>query len=216
MNIAVQKKLNTFFKQFKTKIFKKGEFLLRADENPAHVFFLTKGEVKQYIISRKGEEVVLNIFKPISYFPVSIALIDKPNVYFYEAISECEVAIAPKKEVAAFLKIHADILFDLLTRMFSGIDGLLTRMIYLMSGSAYPRLIAELITLAKRFGDKDEKTGMVRIKLIEKDIAAQTGMTRETVSREMKMLKQKSLIEFHKNILIIKNLEKLQSELDNY
>ena len=87
---------------------------------------------------------------------------------------------------------------------------MLTRMTYLMSGNAYARLIAELLIYAKRFGNGQN---VVDVQIAEKDLAAQSGMTRETVSREMKILKDKGLVVVRKNILAITDLEKLEDEL---
>ena len=88
---------------------------------------------------------------------------------------------------------------------------MMTRMTYLMAGNAYARLITELLIQAKRFGTKNEST--VEIKVSEKDLAALSGMSRETISREIKVLKEKSLVTFNKNILIINDMNQLEEEL---
>ena len=80
-----------------------------------------------------------------------------------------------------------------------------------MSGSAYERLIAELIIIAKRFGEK--KDSQITIQTSERDLASQIGMTRETVSREIKKLRAVGLISFNKKHLIIKDIKKLEGEL---
>jgi CRP/FNR family transcriptional regulator len=80
-----------------------------------------------------------------------------------------------------------------------------------MSGNANGRLITELIIQAKRFGKKKENG--IEVKTSEKDIAAQSGMTRETVSREMRVLKDKGLVTFSKNILLIHSMQKLEDQL---
>ena len=98
----------------------KGEVLIRADENPSGVLYLTKGLVKVYCISEKGDEIILNIFQPISFFPMSWAVNDVPNSFFYEAVSEVSLYQAPKNEVLIFLKKNPDVLFDLLQRVFKG------------------------------------------------------------------------------------------------
>ena len=211
MDDSISQKLDNFFKQFKHQVYKKGEILIRVDEDPGGVFYLTKGVVKEYAISKKGEELIINIFKPVSFFPMSWAINRAPNSFYYEALEEIEIWKAPREEVVEFIKANPDILFNLMSRVFKGTDGILMRMVYLMSGEAYARVITELLIAAKRFGKQQDNT--VEIKVSEKEIANQAGMARETVSREIRILKDKGLVIFTKNVLVIKNIDNLEKEL---
>ncbi len=210
MEAELQEKIEVFFKQYKFTTYKKGELLVRAEEDPVGVFYLTKGLVKEYIISHKGEEIVVNIFKPFAFFPMSWVLNGTSNAYFFEAMDGVEVWRAPKDAVNEFVKKNPDVLYDLLKRVFKGTDGLLRKMTFLMAGNANARLITDLLIYAKRF-EKDHNE--VELHISEKDIAAQTGMTRETVSREMKVLKEKGIVSTKDNRFIIENVDLLEKEL---
>ncbi|MDO8583041.1 MAG: Crp/Fnr family transcriptional regulator [bacterium] len=205
MNNKITEKLEKFFTQFKHQTYRKGEILIRADDDPSGVFYLKDGFVKEYAISKKGDELIINIFKPIALFPMSWAVNNTPNQYFYEATTDLDLWKAPKEEIIEFIKTNPDVLYNLVSRIYKGVDGILTRMTYLMAGNAYARLIAELIIHVKRFGASTH--------ISEKDLAAQSGMTRETVSREMKILKDKGLVDFSKGTLSIIDLQKLEKEL---
>lgn len=80
-----------------------------------------------------------------------------------------------------------------------------------MAGSANTRLVSEITTLAKRFGITTADG--IEIHVSEKDIASQTGMTRETISRELKILKSKNLVNVERNKIVILDAEKFQNEL---
>ncbi|HVZ58977.1 MAG TPA: Crp/Fnr family transcriptional regulator [Patescibacteria group bacterium] len=214
MTQAIKSKLDTFFNQHHKHSYKKGELLIRAGDEPQGIMYLVNGRVKVYTISRKGEEVIVNIFKEGSFFPMSWALDSLPNRYFFEALTPVEVWRAPKQDVIDFLHREPEVLFDLLTRVYSGMEGVLLRMAYLMGEDAYTRLVSELLITAKRFGQKNSDQTLT-LELSEKDLAAQTGMTRETVSREMKKLKQKKLINLKKDTMVIANLSHLEAELEN-
>lgn len=173
---------------------------------------MKSGTVKEYEISKKGEELIVNIFKPKSFFPMSWAINDTSNLYFFEAMSDLEVWRSPKSEVIEFVKSNPDVLYDLLGRVYRGVDGLLNKMTYLMSGNAYARLVTELVIQARRFGIR---TGnKIEMEISEKDIASQTGMTRETISREIRNLKSKKLVDFGRNNLQIFDIDRLTSELN--
>ncbi len=212
MNPAISEKIDSFFKQFKHQIYKKGEILIRADENPSGVFYLTRGRVKEYAISKKGEELDINIFKPLSFFPMSWAINQTTNVYYFEALEELEIWKASREEVVDFIKQNPDVLFDLMSRVYKGVDGILMRMTHSMSGEAYGRVIAEILIVSRRFG-KTTDNQKVELNISEKDIANQAGIARETVSREIRILKAKEILTFAKNKLVINDLKKLEDEL---
>jgi len=213
VDTQIARKTETFFAQFTHSTYKKGEILIRADDDPGGIFYLVSGNVRKYAISQKGDELVVNIFKPISFFPMSWAINSEHNEYFYDALTPVECYRAPKEKVVEFIKNNPDVLYDLMSRVYKGTDGLIRRMTYLMAGNAYARLITELIIHAKRFGSTSTDSMTYEILISEKELASQIGMTRETVSREMKLLKDKGLITFTKNLLTITNMEKLEKEL---
>lgn len=213
MDEQVAKRLENFFSQHKQQKYRKGEILIRADDDPAGVFYLAKGIVKVYAISKKGDELVLNMYKPIAFFPMTYAVNNAKNLYYYEAVTDVVVWKAPKDDVVIFIKNNPDVLFDLMSRVYRGIEGMLMRMTYLMSGSAYSRLVTELLIQAKRFGQKGKDGKSIALTMSEKDLATSAGMTRETVSREMKMLKDKGLVIFERNTVKIKNIDSLEEEL---
>jgi CRP-like cAMP-binding protein len=213
VDTEIAKKIDKFFTQFKHVTYKKGEIIIRADDNPSGIFYLISGNVRKYAISKKGDELVVNIFKPISFFPMSWAINNEPNEYFYDALTSLEIYRAPKEKVVEFIKNNPDVLYDLISRVYRGTDGMTRRMTYLMNGNAYARLNIELIIHAKRLGKKIDNSAKIEVKVSEKELASQSGMTRETVSREMKELKDKGLVNFNKNILTIKSIEELENEL---
>lgn len=213
MDTDVRKKLDNFFKQYKTKKFKRREILIRGEEELEGLFYLKEGIVKQYAISASGEELTINTFKPISFFPMAWVLNDTISTHYFEAMTAVTTIIAPKNEVLKFFKEEPDILLDLIKRIYRGLDGYFMRMEHQMLGSAQARLLAELLIYSRRFGEKVGNQIKINFKLTEKDLAAESGITRETVSREIKKLKQKGLINFQKNILTINDVHKLEEEL---
>lgn len=211
MDAVVSGKIADFFSQFRQQKYKKGEILIRADDDPSGIFYLEEGVVKVYAISKKGDELVLNLYKPVAFFPMTWGINNSPNHYYYEAVVDISIRRAPRDAVIEFVKNNPDVLYDLMGRVYRGVDGMLMRMTYLMSGSANARLISEILIQAKRFGKKDGEKVLLAIS--EKDLASSAGMTRETVSREMKHLKDQGLVAFKKSTLVIRDMERLEEAL---
>lgn len=212
MEHSVNQKLTSFFSQYRLQYFKKGEILLRADDDPTGIYYLEEGLVKKYGISKKGDEIILNIYKSVSFFPMSWAFNGGLNRYYYEALSDSRVWHAPREKTLEFIKQNPDVLYDLIKRIYHGLDGMLLRMGYLMAGSAYSRLVNEIVIQSKRFGVKKTDATIV-LKTTEKDLAMSAGLTRETVSREMNVLKKSGMIRLDKNMLTIFDVDQLEQAL---
>lgn len=213
MDINVKNKLGKFFSKYKLIKYKRGEILLRAEDLPSGIFFLKEGIVRQYAISPKGDELTLNIYRPFSFFPMAYFINNTQNAHYFEAMTPVLAGRAPGNDFLKFIQRHPDIMFDLLRRIYNGLQGLFLRMEYLMAGDAKSRLVTELLIYARRFGKQADKSIMVDLKLTQKDLAAQSGIARETVGRIIKTLKEKGLISFKNKNLIINNLSKLEDSL---
>src|ERR1035437_7295839 len=111
------KEFENFYKQFTVRNYKKGEMIIRADDDPQGIFCLTKGYVRQYTMSKAGLELTLHILKPISYFPMVRAINGTPNVYYFEALTPVEVGRAPRDEVVNIIKDKPTLLFALMSEL---------------------------------------------------------------------------------------------------
>ena len=200
------------FSQYPRRVYPKGQILVFADENPEHIFYLVSGRVRKYDISYRGEETIVNVFKERSFFPMSWAINKTPNRYFYKTETETELHVVPCDVALQFLKDNPDVMLDLLGRLYSGTEGMLGRMVHLMSGSAKSRLIYELIIECRRFGQKQTDTGYI-LHTSEIDLAARSGLSRETISREMRLLKDKQWITVSKSGITVRDITELETAL---
>lgn len=214
MKNELKNKVREFFIQFSHKYFSKGEILIYPGSKPVSVFYLERGYVKQYAITEKGAEIVLNTFKSNTYFPMSNAVNDISNDYYFEAETDIEVWIAPIDKIVEFIQKNPEILYDLLKRVYSGTEGILLRLSYLMSGKAYHRLIVEILIQTKRFGE-NVFNETYKLNSTESELASLSGLTRETVSREMKNLRLNNLVTIENKHFVIHDLKRLENELVN-
>ncbi len=212
MTPEIVKKINDYFDQFPVRSYPKGQILVFADENPQHIFHLIKGKVRKYDVSYRGDEVIVNIFKPPAFFPMSWAINGTKNKYFYKTEEPTDLHVVPVSAALSFIKENPDVQFDLLQRVYKGMDGLLGRVVHLMSGTAKSRLLYELIIECRRFGN-NKPDGSCVLTTTELDFAARSGLSRETVSREMQKLKDVNLVEVVHGGVLIKNVQALENIL---
>lgn len=211
METDVKTKVETFFRQYNVQSYKKGQVLLLGNEAPTHAYYLVKGRVKQYEITYKGDEIIVNIFKPDSYFMMMSVLTGLPNLYYFSAETDVELLCAPVDEVAEFINKNPDVMRDLLSRLYIVIENLLRRMTHLMSGNARGRVIFEIL-LDIRSAGKGSQTK--RLSITEAELAARAGLSRETVSREVSFLKKKGLLVPASRIAVI-DIPQLERALED-
>jgi CRP/FNR family transcriptional regulator, cyclic AMP receptor protein len=211
MEPNVSQKIAFFFEQYPVRKFKKGQILIHAGDDPESILKLESGKIKKYDLTYRGDEVVLNVFKPPAFFPMSFAINRTPNEYFYEADSDVELRKAPFEKVITFVQENPDVLYDLLARVYRGTDGVLRRMVHLMSSTAKSRVLYEVLIECKRFGI--DKNGVFEIELNESDIGARAGLSRETVNREMHKLKEEGLIKVVSKHIQVPDIKRLEAIL---
>lgn len=183
----VQDKIAQFFAQYPLREYDRGEVLIQAGAHPA-VFYIESGVVVQRDVAENGAAVTLNMLKQGAFFPMPNVLNDTPALFRFEAYDKVLVRRAPANDIKRFIHDNPEVMFDLLQRISRGTDGLLKRMAQQMGGSARERIVQEITILQARIGSEKG------IKITEADLAAQTGLARETVSRELKKLKNDNVI----------------------
>ncbi|MEI7632400.1 MAG: Crp/Fnr family transcriptional regulator [bacterium] len=201
MESNAQQLVAQFFKKYPLKKYPAGEVLLQAGDKPLYIYYVIHGQVKQVEVTKSGSELVLNVYHKPAFFPIMIALENAQNVYRLEAVEDTLIQRAPIADVVAWLKTEPEVTFDLLMRIQYGIQGLLRRMAYAMSGTAQEKLISELLINGERFG-VPYKDGFI-LKLSVNEIATRCGMARETASRELSKLKDRDLVELKNGALVV-------------
>lgn len=212
MDPSVAAKVERAFSKYPRRIYPKGDILVFAGDKPKHIFYLKTGRVRKYDVSYRGDEVVVNVFKSGAFFPMSWALNDEPNHYFYKTETATELYAVPVDNTLQFLRDNPDVVLDLLNRLYRGTEGLLGRMVHLMSGTAKSRLLYELIIECRRFSEPNG-LGDRKLGVSEVDLAARSGLSRETVSREIGKLKDAGLVSLDGKTIVVHDLSALEQVL---
>ena len=206
-----------FFKiQSKPLRYRKGEFIIRPDSPPSGLFYIEKGFVRVYFLTGEGEEKLHIIYKEDEIFPMIWAVAGEQKHLFYEAMGEVILRRVSKEEFLKFIQQDTEVLVELIKRLATVFNVFTDRVHNLEITKAYPRVIARLLLLSKRFGVKEGNGVKIIAPIKHKDIASSIGLTRETTSRELEKLEKKGFITSEKQFLIINNIKKLEEELELY
>ncbi|MCX6791464.1 MAG: Crp/Fnr family transcriptional regulator [Candidatus Gottesmanbacteria bacterium] len=213
MDSSVTKTLETFFGKFTRLKYGKGVIILRAEDAPRGVMYLKRGYVRQYMVDESGTILMLHIFKPNSFFPMTWVVNDEPNRYYLEAVTPVELWRAPKKAVREFLHDNPLVVYDLVRRLLLGLCGCRHRIEHLVTGTAYKKTVLLLLYLARSLGEKEVSAIVLPVPVTHWEIAAWIGTTRETASLQVAILKKLGLIHCRRRQLVIPSLKRLETEI---
>jgi len=193
--------------------YKRGEFIIRPGEAPGAVFYIEKGLVKAYNITKYGEENLLIIRKDHEIFPLIWALTGQEREIIYQAMNDCAVWRISQEKYLEFLHTHPAALppiLDMVTEMYRIHSE---RILNLEYRSVRERLVSFLLTMAGRFGSETEDGLMIDVPLRHQDIASSINASRETASRELAVLERKNLIVAKRAYILLKDVPALQAFL---
>jgi CRP/FNR family cyclic AMP-dependent transcriptional regulator len=210
---SVAPQIEAFFSQFQPFSFKADDIVIQTGEPANFVYYLKAGIVKQSSISPQGQEVILTFYKPGAFFPLIWVVKNTAIPYDFRAVTSCQGWKAPKEVVLAFLKSNVDVSFDLSVRLLSGLEGLGRKLEYALQATANFRVREALLTLAYRFGRTKQAQTTIELTLTHQEIADITGLTRETVTRELKTLREQGVVKIKKQTFVIDNLAELEQSL---
>jgi CRP-like cAMP-binding protein len=206
-------KLRSFFYAHTRIQYKKGEVIIRPEDDPSGVFLIEWGFVKAYSITKYGEENLLLVRGSGSVFPLIWAFTGEHRSVSYEAMEETSLWRVGKAEYVEFLEKNPDVLPIILDMALEAYRLHSERVMTLSYRTARERIVSFLLVTASRFGV--EKGGIIEINapFRQTDIASSVNATRETTSRELNTLRKKGLLTSTNGHIGIKDLESLKKLL---
>jgi CRP-like cAMP-binding protein len=204
-----------FLQNFHVLKFKKGEVILRQDEIPDTAYVVKQGIIKTYNITSEGEE------RPISFdikgeiFPAAWVFSKaRRSLFFYEALTDCQVWVVPRDEFKNFLKQDTDTLYELFEQFTSGHVSFQLRINALEQSKAAAKVRNTIHYLCLRFGKElDNNVVRIEVPLTQQTLANFMGLTRETTGLELKKLQKAGVLKPISHHFIVKT-DKLNELLD--
>jgi CRP-like cAMP-binding protein len=205
--------IESFFSDYPLRRYKKGQILILPGETADYGYLLVAGRLKLYTRSYKGDEIVVDMFNDPAFFPLSVIMNKSPTFLVHEADTDIEVRQAPIQATLDFLDTHPRAVLDMLSLLYQRFDSALQRMVYIIDSSAKVRLVHEIIVACRQIGEL-RSDGSYLLTISQTTLGGRIGLTRETVSREAKLLKEKKLIEIAHTYMVIPDIAELESYLD--
>lgn len=191
--------------------YKKGETIIRPEENPAGIYLIEWGFVKAYTITKYGEENLLLIRGSGSIFPLIWAFTGEHRQVTYEAMEETSLWRVSRSEYLEFLDNNPEVMPIILDMAIEAYRLHSERVMTLSYRTARERIVSFLLLSSERFGVMQEDGLVINAPFKQSDIASSVNATRETTSRELSTLRKKGLIKMKNGRIVICNAEELRT-----
>jgi CRP/FNR family cyclic AMP-dependent transcriptional regulator len=187
---------SSIFDTFRVRKFKKGQLLIFQGEVPRYGYALKSGIIKEYDISKQGNEQTTWLIGKLEVFPLPwlIGVLTTAS-YYYEVVSDCELYVIEKTAFQDLIKTDHAFLLRQLNRQAEKEIYQTRRMAAILNIRAQDKIIHTFHYLVESYGHFAANNLVdISLPLTHQDIANLTGMTRETVSKEIGILKNEGLL----------------------
>jgi CRP-like cAMP-binding protein len=191
--------------------FKKSDYIIRPGDAPSGVYYIERGLVKAYDITRYNEENLLIIRRDHEIFPLIWAITGQERHVIYQALAPTDVWRISRNDLLDFVAKEPEGLAPLLDMTIEMYRLHSERILNLEYRTVRERIVSFLITMSQRFTVKETSDGlMIEVPLRHQDIASSINASRETTSRELSALERKGLITSNQSFIILKDVEALK------
>ncbi len=202
------------FKTGTKQEYSKGEFIIRPGGTLPGVYYIEKGLVKAYDITKYGEENLLIIRHDGELIGLTWAIAGREREIIYTTLAPTTLWLLPKDKFVEALHTSPEAavqVVGILADMFR-LHG--ERIMTLEYRTVRERLASFLLGMADRFGVKTPKGIKIDVPLRHQDIASSISATRETTSRTLSELERKNILVSEQSRITLCDIDALEDFLE--
>jgi CRP-like cAMP-binding protein len=185
-----------------------GQTILGFGTPSTEVYFLVKGRVQVALVSQAGREVILKTIGAGGLFGELAAIDERPRSTWIAALSAVELAVVPGQQFREALEEVPGAAFWVIRHLTAHVRYLTEKVFELNVLAVRTRLHCELLRLCVEAGCNGT-TCTIDPAPTHAQLAARIGTHREAVTREMRYLSGRNILEQHRPRLTILNVHAL-------
>jgi CRP-like cAMP-binding protein len=192
---------------------RKGATLVTQGETSCWVAVLLSGMVKATVPTDDGTQILLRISGPGELVGELEASDGKPWPVTIIAIEPTEALIVSRDLFSAYLESHAAAAWLLVEMLCERLRDAELRQYEMGAYSVTQRLAQQLVELADRYGEHADEGVRISPALTQVELASWIGASRESVSKALRALRQRGLVETSRRRVLILDLAALRARL---
>lgn len=192
---------------------KKGQVLFRKGDEGISLYIIIRGRIKVSYPSKPGDEITLAIFSDGDFFGEMALLDGMPRSADATALEETQLYILQRNDFLQFIVHNPEAVKSVLHALSMRIrktDELLGESCFM---NVSMRLARRLVEMAEKQKDHDPSRVSRELKLTQKDLAGLLGVSRESINRELKILREKNIVKTSRSIITIIDMNILRRRM---
>jgi len=189
---------------------RKGEILFHKGDAGSSFFIIIKGLIKIGVSNRIGDEVTLALLRNGDFFGEMALLDEQPRSADATALEDSLLYVLDRTDFFPFLFQNENAVRSILRALSIRLrrtDDLFVEISFL---TVPARLAKRLLELAEPLQTPGSESKEYRIRMPQRDLAAMLGVTRESINKELKILRDKGVVTTARNTIIIQDIERLK------
>ncbi|HET9174592.1 MAG TPA: Crp/Fnr family transcriptional regulator [Candidatus Saccharimonadales bacterium] len=197
--------LAEFFRSGPLRTLDRKEVIASQFVNTDKLYLLETGYVKVVSYTGKGDSQIQHIYGPLEVFPLThLSFVTEKPINFFknlDFVALGDVAVREKHctDFEAFICQKPEVLMALVAQQYFIFD----RLYNISLTSASQRVIYRLLTLADRFGTKQDGHTLINLHITIQEIADTINVSRETTGRVLNELENKGFIMMSRKSLLV-------------
>lgn len=194
------------------RVFKKGATVIFQGEIPRKGFLIREGLIRAYAVKASGEETIVGFFSKGDFIPLPWLFGSSPNaLFYYEAVEDTRVLAFSRDDFMKTIDSDPVLLKSVVSYLNKQYTSQLMRVTALGQSRAVEKISFTFYYLIFRYGvEKTPGIYTLSFKLSHLTLANLTGITRESATTNLKVLKKKGIISYTRSVFTI-NKSKLES-----
>jgi CRP/FNR family cyclic AMP-dependent transcriptional regulator len=189
----------------------RGAVLFRKGDEGTALYIIIRGRIRITIRTKAGDEITLAILNNGEFLGEMALLDGMPRSADATALDETQLYVLNRSDFLSFLTNNAravQTVLQALSLRLRNTDDLLAEICFSSLSSRLARRLAEMAAT-----DNASKTGTPSVRLTQKELASMLGTTRESVNKELKILRDRGILSTARNLITIHQPEGLRRRI---
>ena len=187
------------------RLFKRKDVVYDAGQNPRYIYYVESGKVKSFLYNDHGKELITNIYTNGEVFGHLCIITDTNHSDNTAAMEDSILRMIPVQKFKEFLNDNVQFNKYFLTEMVKNNLETKKQMLDFAYSSVRRKLALALLTIFRKNNQQS------KIQILREDLAAISGMAKETVIRTLSDFKSEGLLDIEDHHIILLDIKKLEN-----
>ena len=200
---------NSLFEHRIIKKIRNKDMLYMEGDSPNYLYFVVRGKIKVFKSNEAGKEYIVNICKEGDFLGHIALLENNEHREYAMAMEPCEVLLIPKQDFCQLINSDTETAMKFIKLLSSNYADAEEKLLQLAYDSARKRVAEAIIFISKKY--KSEGNEDLTFTMNRENISSLSGISPESVSRNLTDFKEEGLITTLNGCIKILNLKRLES-----